>query len=147
MSKTPKDRKKLSAGLVASINKAHGAGTALVLGSDAFAIDVRGICPFGIATLDAMTGRWGSPYGRLVVISGGEGSGKTTLALHLVAQHQRRGGIAMYQDMEYKLDPDLAGKIGVDLPNLLISQPSHMEACLEVMETTISPGLTACRCR
>ena len=123
--------------LVGDICGAHGDGTALVLGSDAFAIEVRGICPSGIATWDAGTGRWGAPYGRLTMLSGNEGSGKTTLGLHLVAECQKRGGIAMYQDMEYKLDPDLARKIGVDLSNLIISQPPHLEACLGVMETTI----------
>jgi recombination protein RecA len=124
--------------LVGEICKKHGEGTALVLGADAFAIKVRGICPTGIATIDAATGRWGIPYGRLTVLSGSEGSGKTTLALHLAAECQKSGGIVLYQDMEYKLDPDLAKAVGVNLADLIISQPPHLEDCLAVIETVIA---------
>lgn len=118
------------------ISKA-GEGTAQLLGSDGMAIKIRGVLSTQCPTIDAAIGRGGIPLGRLTIIHGSEGSGKTTLALHLVAECQRQGGLAIYIDKEYKLDPDYAKGIGVDIGKLIISQPPYLEKCMEIMDEAI----------
>jgi recombination protein RecA len=118
------------------ISKA-GEGTAQLLGSDGMAIKIRGVLSTQCPTIDAAIGRGGVPLGRLTIIHGSEGSGKTTLALHLVAECQRQGGLAIYIDKEYKLDPDYAKGIGVDISQLIISQPPYLEKCMAIMDEAI----------
>ena len=112
-------------------------GTQL-LGSDGLAIKIKGVVSTQCATIDAAIGRGGIPTGRLTIINGAEGCGKTTLALHLAAEVQKMGGVAVYLDKEYKLDPDYAAKIGVDLEKLIISQPSYLERAFVAFDAIIN---------
>ena len=112
-------------------------GSAMLLGSDILKMKIRGVVSTQLAELDAAIGRGGVPFGRLSILHGGEGSGKTTLALHLVAEVQRMGGVAVYIDKEYKLDPDYAAKLGVDTKRLIISQPPYLEKVFDVIEGSI----------
>lgn len=114
-----------------------GEGTAQLLGSNNLKIKIRGVISTQCAPLDRAIGRGGIPLGRLSILHGPEGSGKTTLALHLVAETQQRGGIAIYIDKEYKLDPEYAAAIGVDLERLIISQPPYLEKAYELFEGAI----------
>ena len=111
---------------VAQLEKQFGRGTLLRLGDDHFVQKVRAIST-GSLSLDIATGVGGFPRGRVVEIFGPEASGKTTLALHAVANAQKQNGIACYIDAEHALDPSFAGKIGVDVDNLLVSQPDTAE--------------------
>lgn len=121
---------------VAQLEKQFGRGTLLRLGDDHFEQRVRAIST-GSLSLDIATGLGGFPVGRVVEIFGPEASGKTTLALHVAANAQKRGGIACYIDAEHALDPGFAGKIGVDVDNLLVSQPDTAEQALEICETLV----------
>lgn len=123
--------------LVDELEALGGAGTAQRLGSDARAIKIKGVISTQCRTLDAALGRGGVPTGRFTIIHGPEGGGKTTLCLHLVAETQRRKGIVLYIDKEYKLDPDYARTIGVDIDNLIISQPPHLERVYAIIKATI----------
>jgi len=123
--------------LVKEITKQHGDDAAMVLGDPQLTIELKGVCSTQCATLDVAIGRGGVPYGRLTVLAGPEGGGKTSVALHICAECQRQGGIAYYLDTEYKLDPKYAGNLGVKTNELLISQPLHLEQCLDVIETSI----------
>jgi len=115
----------------------EGDETAQLLGSDGLAIKVRGVISTQCATIDHAIGRGGIPLGRLTILHGGEGSGKTTLALQIVAECQRIGGMAVYIDKEYKLDPEYAAKLGVDTANLILKQPDHLEGIFAYHETLI----------
>lgn len=117
--------------------RASGDDTAMMLGSDGLAIKIRGVIPTGCYELDQAIGRGGVPLGRLTILHGAEGSGKTTIALQLVATVQRMGGIAIYIDKEYKLDPDYATNLGVDTSRLILSQPAYMEQMFGVTEHAI----------
>ena len=119
---------------VAQIEKQFGAGSIMKLG-DAHKIDVATI-PTGSLSLDLALGG-GLPQGRIIEIYGPESSGKTTLALHAVAEVQRNGGVAAFVDAEHALDPDYAARIGVNLDTLLISQPDTGEQALEITETLV----------
>lgn len=121
---------------VSQLEKQFGRGTLLRLGDDHFEQRVRSIST-GSLSLDIATGVGGLPSGRVVEIFGPESSGKTTLALHVVASAQRQGGIACYIDAEHALDPVFAKKIGVDIDNLLVSQPDTAEQALEICETLV----------
>jgi recombination protein RecA len=110
---------------------------AQLLGSDGLAIKIRGVLSTQSPGIDAAIGRGGIPFGRLSILAGLEGSGKTTLALQLVAECQRRGGVAIYIDKEYKLDPDYAKAIGVDIEHLVIIQPDYLEKVFEAGRATI----------
>jgi recombination protein RecA len=118
------------------LEKQFGRGTLLRLGDDHFEQRVRAIST-GSLSLDIATGVGGLPSGRVVEIFGPESSGKTTLALHVVASAQRQGGIACFIDAEHALDPAFAKKIGVDIDNLLVSQPDTAEQALEICETLV----------
>ena len=121
---------------VGQLEKQFGRGTLVRLGDDHFAQKVGAIST-GSLSLDIATGVGGFPIGRVVEVFGPEASGKTTLALHVVANSQKQGGIACYIDAEHALDPQFAAKIGVDIDNLLVSQPDTAEQALEICETLV----------
>jgi recombination protein RecA len=121
---------------VAQVEKQFGRGALLRLGDDHFHQKVRAIST-GSLSLDIATGVGGLPAGRVVEIFGPEASGKTTLALHVVASAQKQGGIGCYIDAEHALDPAFATRIGVDIDNLLVSQPDWAEQALEICEALV----------
>ncbi len=121
---------------VGQLEKQFGKGTIQRLGDDTFVQGVK-VIPTGSLSLDIATGIGGLPVGRIVEIFGPEASGKTTLALHVVANAQKAGGIACYIDAEHALDPAFAKKIGVDIDNLLVSQPDTAEQALEICESLV----------
>jgi recombination protein RecA len=120
---------------LAQIEKQFGEGAIMPLGI-ATAVQIEGI-PTGSLSLDLALGGQGIPKGRIVEIFGPESSGKTTLALHVVAQAQRKGGIAAFIDAEHALDPGWAKKLGVDLDTLLVSQPGSGEEAMHITEMLI----------
>src|SRR6478672_8507592 len=120
---------------LAAIEKEFGQGSIMKLG-DAVNNDVAGIST-GSLSLDVALGGKGLPRGRVIEIYGNESSGKTTIALHAVANAQKAGGVAAYIDAEHALDPTWAKRIGVDLENLLVSQPGHAEEALRIAEMLI----------
>jgi recombination protein RecA len=124
---------------VAQIEKQFGKGSIMRLGeaSAHMAVDV---IPTGSVTLDVALGVGGLPRGRVVEIFGQESSGKTTVALHVIAEAQRRGGVAAFIDAEHALDPSYARRLGVDLEQLLISQPDTGEQALEIAEALVRSG-------
>lgn len=129
------DRAKSAAVAVAQIKERFGEGAIMRLGeAKRMAVDV---VPTGCVSLDIALGVGGVPKGRVIEIYGPEASGKTTLALHVVAEVQRRGGLAAYVDAEHALDPQYAGRIGVNVNDLLISQPDTGEQALEIVETLV----------
>ena len=124
---------------VAAIEKNFGKGSVMKLGDTSAQINVEAI-PTGSISLDVALGVGGVPRGRIVEIYGPESIGKTTVALHMIAEVQKRDGIAGFIDAEHALDPQYAKKIGVDIDNLYISQPDHGEQALEIAETMIRSG-------
>ncbi len=124
---------------VAQIEKQFGKGSIMRLGEDGAKVQVESI-PTGSLALDTALGIGGVPRGRVTEIYGPEASGKTTLTLHLIAEAQKRGGIAAFIDAEHALDPGYAAKLGVDIENLLISQPDTGEQALEIAETLVRSG-------
>jgi recombination protein RecA len=121
---------------LAQLEKQFGRGTLVRLGDDSFVTGVRSIST-GSLSLDIATGVGGLPRGRVVEVFGPESSGKTTLALHVVANAQKSGGIACYIDAEHALDPAFATKIGVNIDDLLVSQPDTAEQALEICESLV----------
>ncbi len=121
---------------VSQLEKQFGRGTLLRLGDDHFVNRVNAIST-GSLSLDMATGLGGLPRGRVVEVFGPESSGKTTLALHVVANAQKEGGIACVIDAEHALDPTFATRLGVDIENLLVSQPDNAEQALEICETLV----------
>ena len=117
------------------IEKQFGQGSIMKLG-DATALNIETI-PTGALTLDVALGVGGVPRGRIIEIYGPESSGKTTLALHIIAKAQKRGGIAAFIDAEHALDPRYAENLGVDIDSLLISQPNNGEEALEIAEALV----------
>lgn len=124
---------------VAAIEKNYGKGSIMKLGDSGVNIDIEAI-PTGSISLDVALGVGGVPRGRIIEIYGPESSGKTTVALHMIAEAQKRNGIAGFIDAEHALDPQYAKKIGVDIDNLYISQPDNGEQALEIAETMIRSG-------
>ncbi len=120
------------------LEKTHGKGTIMRLGDQA--VDNVEAIPSGSITLDLALGVGGYPRGRIIEIYGPESSGKTTLAIHAIAEAQKKGGIAAIIDAEHAFDRFYAEKLGVDLDNLLISQPDHGEQALEIAENLIRSG-------
>jgi len=118
------------------IEHQFGKGSIMRLGERVSGMDVE-VIPTGSLTLDAALGIGGIPRGRVVEIFGPEGSGKTTLALHIAAEAQKRGGIVAFIDAEHALDPNYARKLGVDIDNLFISQPDSGEQALEISEVLV----------
>ncbi len=121
------------------IEKQYGKGSVMKLGDSSAHMQVEAI-PTGSLGLDIALGVGGVPKGRMVEIYGPESSGKTTVALHMVAEVQKRGGIAGFIDAEHALDPVYAKNIGVDIDNLYISQPDNGEQALEITETMVRSG-------
>lgn len=132
------DREKALEAALAQIDKQFGKGSIMRLGDDVRA-PIETI-PTGSIALDVALGIGGLPRGRVVEIYGPESSGKTTVALHAVANAQRNGGIAAFIDAEHALDPDYAAKLGVDVDSLLVSQPDTGEQALEIMDMLVSSG-------
>jgi recombination protein RecA len=132
------ERAKAIEAALAQIDKQFGRGSIMRLGSQD-KIDVPAI-PTGSLSLDAALGVGGVPRGRVVEIFGPESSGKTTLALHVIAEAQKRGGMAAFVDAEHALDATYARKLGVDIDNLLVSQPDSGEQALEITEVLIRSG-------
>ncbi|WP_457966636.1 recombinase RecA [Arthrobacter sp. D1-29] len=132
------DREKALEAALAQIDKQFGKGSVMRLGDEVRApIEV---IPTGSIALDVALGIGGLPRGRVVEIYGPESSGKTTVALHAVANAQRQGGIAAFIDAEHALDPEYAAKLGVDTDALLVSQPDTGEQALEIMDMLIGSG-------
>ena len=121
------------------IEKQYGKGAVMKLGDSAANMNVETI-PTGSLSLDIALGLGGVPKGRIIEVYGPESSGKTTVALHMVAEVQKRGGIAGFIDAEHALDPAYAKNIGVDVENLYISQPDNGEQALEITETMVRSG-------
>ena len=124
---------------LANIEKQFGKGSVMKLGDSTVNMNIETI-PTGSLSLDIALGLGGVPKGRVVEIYGPESSGKTTVALHMVAEVQKRGGIAGFIDAEHALDPVYAKNIGVDIDNLYISQPDSGEQALEITETMVRSG-------
>ncbi len=137
--KAKEDKLKALDAAIAQIEKQYGKGSVMKLGDPNIDIDVQTI-PTGCLSLDIALGLGGIPKGRIVEIYGPESSGKTTVALHMVAEVQKRGGIAGFIDAEHALDPSYAKNIGVDIDNLYISQPDNGEQALEITETMVRSG-------
>ena len=121
------------------IEKQFGKGSIMRLGSKEALVPVA-VISSGSISVDCALGVGGFPRGRIIEIFGPESSGKTTLALHVVANAQRTGGMAAFFDFEHALDPIYAGKLGVDVDNLLVSQPDYAEQALEIASALISSG-------
>ncbi len=128
-------RKALDA-VLAQIEKAYGKGAIMKLGEDAGNTDIE-VIPTGCLSLDLALGIGGLPRGRMVEIYGPESSGKTTVALHAVAEAQKLGGVAAFVDAEHALDPVYAKKLGVDLENLYVSQPDTGEQALDIVDALV----------
>ena len=124
---------------ISQIEKEYGKGSIMRLGNKDALVPVA-VIPTGALSLDAALGVGGMPRGRVVEIFGPEAGGKTTLALHVIAEAQKRGGTAAFIDAEHALDAAYANKLGVDVENLLVSQPDHGEQALEIAETLIRSG-------
>jgi len=135
---SPADREKALESALAQIDRQFGKGSVMRLGSDDRApVEV---IPTGSIALDVALGVGGLPRGRIIEIYGPESSGKTTLTLHAIANVQRAGGIAAFIDAEHALDPDYAQKLGVDIDQLLVSQPDTGEQALEIADMLVRSG-------
>ena len=133
------EKQKALESALSHIEKQYGKGSVMKLGESGAHMQVETI-PTGSLGLDIALGVGGVPKGRIVEIYGPESSGKTTVALHMVAEVQKRGGIAGFIDAEHALDPVYAKNIGVDIDNLYISQPDNGEQALEITETMVRSG-------
>jgi recombination protein RecA len=133
------DKKKALNLAIAQIEKNHGKGAIMKMGAEGARVRVDSI-PTGAINLDAAIGVGGIPRGRVTEIYGPESSGKTTLCLHVVANAQKTGGVAAYIDAEHALDTDYAAKLGVDIENLLVSQPDTGEQAMEICEILVRSG-------
>ena len=136
-----KDDNKLKAldAALAQIERQYGKGSIMKLGDNNAHMNIETV-PTGSLSLDVALGLGGIPRGRIIEVYGPESSGKTTVALHMVAEVQKRGGIAGFIDAEHALDPVYAKNIGVDIDNLYISQPDNGEQALEITETMVRSG-------
>ncbi|WP_394692252.1 recombinase RecA [Hyphobacterium sp.] len=132
------DKKKALEAALGQIDRAFGKGSVMKLGERP-EMDIESV-PTGSLGLDIALGIGGLPKGRIIEIYGPESSGKTTLALHCVAEAQKRGGVAAFVDAEHALDPVYAGKLGVDVSELLVSQPDCGEQALEIADTLVRSG-------
>lgn len=132
------DRKRALDTALANIEKTYGKGAVMRLGENAH-INVEAV-PTGSLSIDLALGIGGVPKGRIIEIYGPESSGKTTLALHIIASAQKLGGEAAFVDAEHALDPDYARALGVDTDNLLVSQPDNGEQALDITEALVRSG-------
>ena len=133
------DKQKALDAAIVQIEKQYGKGSVMKLGDSGNAMNVE-TTPTGCLSLDIALGLGGIPRGRIIEIYGPESSGKTTVTLHMIAEIQKRGGIAGFIDAEHALDPVYASNIGVDIDNLYISQPDSGEQALEITETMVRSG-------
>lgn len=136
---TRDDKLKALDAAITQIEKSYGKGSIMKLGDSGANMNIETV-PTGALSLDLALGLGGVPKGRVIEIYGPESSGKTTVALHMVAEVQKRGGIAGFIDAEHALDPVYARNIGVDIDNLYISQPDNGEQALEITETMVRSG-------
>lgn len=135
---TSMDKTKALDAALSQIERAFGKGSIMRLGQKS-ALEIEAV-PTGSISLDIALGVGGLPKGRIIEIFGPESSGKTTLALHVIAEAQKRGGVSAFVDAEHALDPVYARKLGVNLSNLLISQPDTGEQALEIADTLVRSG-------
>ncbi len=133
------EKQKLLEAAILQIEKSYGKGSIMRLGSKDVLVPVS-VIPSGCLSLDVALGVGGFPRGRVIEIYGPESGGKTTLTLHVIAEAQKLGGQAAFIDAEHALDPVYARKLGVDVDNLLVSQPDNGEQALEIAETLIRSG-------
>ena len=133
------DKRKALDAAIAQIEKQYGKGSVMKRGDSNANMNID-VIPTGSLSLDIALGLGGVPRGRIIEVFGPESSGKTTVALHIVAEIQKRGGIAGFIDAEHALDPTYAKNIGVDIDNLYISQPDCGEQALEITETMVRSG-------
>ena len=133
------DKRKALDAAIAQTEKQYGKGSVMKLGDSNANMNID-VIPTGSLSLDIALGLGGVPRGRIIEVFGPESSGKTTVALHIVAEIQKRGGIAGFIDAEHALDPTYAKNIGVDIDNLYISQPDCGEQALEITETMVRSG-------
>ncbi|HRE59969.1 MAG TPA: recombinase RecA [Micropepsaceae bacterium] len=138
-SENDKDKKRALEAALTQIDRAFGKGSVMRLGQKDKIIEIEATST-GSLGLDVALGIGGLPRGRIIEIYGPESSGKTTLALHVVAEAQKRGGVSAFIDAEHALDPVYARKLGVDLDELLISQPDTGEQALEIADTLVRSG-------
>lgn len=136
------DKEKLRAmeAALVQIEKQFGKGTIMRLGEFSASNVSEDAIPTGSLSLDIALGVWGVPRGRVVEVFGPESSGKTTLALHILAEAQKLAGVCAFVDAEHALDPEYARNIGVDTQNLLVSQPDHGEQALEIVDMLVRSG-------
>jgi recombination protein RecA len=137
--KAAKAREAALKGALTQIERTFGAGSIMKMGDDAFQVRVAAV-PTGALSLDLALGVGGVPRGRIVEVFGPESSGKTTLLYHILASAQRMGGICAFIDAEHAMDPAYAKRIGVDVDELLVSQPDHGEQALEIADLLIRSG-------
>ena len=133
------DRQKALDAAIGQIERSFGKGSVMKLGARGTAVDIEAI-PTGSLGLDLALGIGGLPKGRVIEIYGPESSGKTTLTLHCIAEAQKKGGVCAFVDAEHALDPGYARKLGVDIDELLISQPDTGEQSLEIADTLVRSG-------
>jgi len=133
------EKKKALETAITAIEKSCGKGSIMRLDKNSTKMDVE-VIPSGVLSLDLALGVGGLPKGRIIEIYGPEGGGKTTVSLQAIAESQKRGGIAAFIDAEHALSPVYAQKLGVDINNLLISQPDYGEQALEIAETLVRSG-------
>ncbi len=138
-SKRDMDKAKALESALAQIERQFGKGSIMKLGADSPAMDIEATST-GSLGLDIALGIGGLPKGRIIEIYGPESSGKTTLTLHAVAEEQKKGGVCAFVDAEHALDPQYAKKLGVNLDELLISQPDTGEQALEIVDTLVRSG-------
>ena len=139
MANNIEDRKKALDAAISKLEKDFGKGTVMKLGDASANVAVETV-PTGSLSLDIALGLGGVPKGRVIEIYGPESSGKTTVALHMISEVQKRGGIAGFIDAEHALDPAYAKNIGVDIDELYISQPDSGDQALEIAETMVRSG-------
>src|ERR1700678_3975167 len=124
---------------ISQIEKQYGKGSIMRLGNKDVLVPVN-VIPSGCLSIDAALGVGGFPRGRVIEIYGPESGGKTTMTLHVIAEAQKLGGQAAFIDAEHALDPQYARKLGVDIDNLLVSQPDHGEQALEITAALVQSG-------
>src|SRR5215831_17047892 len=137
--KEDSDKRRALEAALSQIDRAFGKGSVMKLGQREKAVETEAVST-GSLGLDIALGIGGLPRGRVIEVYGPESSGKTTLALHAVAEVQKKGGVAAYVDAEHALDPGYARKLGVDIDELLISQPDTGEQALEITDTLVRSG-------
>ena len=136
MDRSDAEKSKALEAALSQIERAHGKGSIMKLGDGSAPVDIDAVSTGSIG-LDIALGIGGVPRGRIVEIYGPESSGKTTLALHIVAEAQKKGGTCAFIDAEHALDPVYANKLNVDVEELLISQPDAGEQALEIADTLV----------